>query len=64
MAWEGILLRRFWGNLSQGNLPEKCACERGMTTKRERERVNENTVFCQQQYTPAVNSSTPTRDAS
>lgn len=62
MAWEGILLRRFWGNLSQGNLPEQCACEQGMTIKQERE--NENTVFCHQQYTPAVNSSTPTRDAS
>lgn len=62
MAWEGILLRRFWGNLSQGNLPEKCACEQGMTIKRERE--IQNPVFCQQQYTPAVNSSTPTRDAS
>lgn len=37
MAWEGILLRRFWGNLSQGILPEKCACEQGMTIKRERD---------------------------
>lgn len=35
IAWEGILLRRFRGNLSQGNLPEKCACEQGMTIKRE-----------------------------
>jgi len=33
MAWEGILVRRLWGNLSQGNLLER---QEGRSANRER----------------------------
>ena len=39
MAWEGILVRRLWGNLSQGNLLE---LREGRSTNRERGEGGEN----------------------
>lgn len=53
--------------VDSGETSLKGICQRNVPVSWEwqlRERENENTVFCQQQYTPAVNSSTPTRDAS
>lgn len=53
--------------VDSGETSLKGICQRNVPVSREwqlRERENENTVFCQHQYTPAVNSSTPTRDAS
>ena len=43
MAWEGILVRRSWGNLSQGNLLE---LQEGRSKSRERDGGRTSMAFC------------------